>query len=65
MNYDPQIRLSDAIRAAGSQAKLAAGVGINRANVSIWKRQGLEFLPPLYGYRFERVFGQQVSESVS
>lgn len=54
-DIDPKISLKDAIEKAGNQSKLATALGINKANISEWKRDGVEFLPPIHAYRFERL----------
>jgi transcriptional regulator len=47
------MKISQAIRKAGSQAALARLVRCTRANVSIWLRRGRQDLPDLYLYRLK------------
>jgi DNA-binding transcriptional regulator YdaS (Cro superfamily) len=50
---DPLIKKVDAIKLAGSQAKLARLLGIDRATVSLWHE---EYIPALQAYRLLRIF---------
>lgn len=61
MKYeDPKIKVSDALSmTGGNQAELARRLGLERASVNGWVREGREFLPTVAAYRYQQVFGQQ------
>lgn len=64
INIDPQIPISYAAELAGDQQKLAALLGLKRSNVSMWKKKGLDILPPLHGYRFWRLYPEHVQQFI-
>jgi hypothetical protein len=55
-DYDPQIRISDALAAFdGNKAALARHLGLHRVALTTWTRkQGREYLPALHAYRLQR-----------
>lgn len=53
--FDPKIKLSDAIAKAGNQSELAKALGIHRVNITDWKKAKLDYLPPLHAYRFREM----------
>jgi DNA-binding transcriptional regulator YdaS (Cro superfamily) len=52
---DPKIDVDEAIEIAGSQAKLAALLGIDRSSVNEWKKSNRKYLPLLQAYRFQQI----------
>jgi len=51
---DPKVKVKTALDAAGAAANLAKITGYSRAWVYRWISEGVEYLPPLAAYRFER-----------
>lgn len=47
----PKVKTSDAIKFAGSQAKLAKILNISRASVSAWYSENRKYVPELQAYK--------------
>ena len=51
---DPVIDFDKAVKLAGNQSKLAKYLDIERATVSLWKKEG--YFPPLPSYRVIQIW---------
>ena len=57
IDIDPKITVKEALHETdGNQAELARKLGIGRASVNEYVREGREYLPELQGHRFVKIY---------